>query len=591
MIASTAVYLVALSLTALTTPADVTFTAPDSAVSCYDFLEVVVNVSPPTSQDPFTQVPVGGTFGRDGEGPIRVEGFCDSADGSLYRIRFMPAEVGRYHYSVCYRDGAIETTHEGSFEARRTERRGLVRIDSESPWHFRWEGTGEPYFWLGNSATWLAGGDDTAIAETIGRLYQSKFSNVRVALCGGVASQGATDGETPAVESVSRSGGSPYPWVVDVADGVAAPHFDKTRFDTRYWQRFERMLRQAREKDMIVSVAFLVKDAHGGIDPFGKEGAGGEDEQRYYRYAVARLGAFSNVIWILADEYPSLRTGEWVEKMGAFLKACDPYDHLTSVVCAGDFPFRSSSWVDFALTRGSDDKGGWELIQTSRDAQLKAGRTLPQVREECAVANPTSEGADRDASLWAGGRRRLAWEIYLAGGWQITAEGADRGADRGAEGGTDPAVSSEADVGEIGEDAEDASADATVPQPHSVVYDFFTSIPFRKLRAGGDLIVTAELAATPTPSSATAGAVRAARSDEGDLAVIYLPRGGVVTVKSGLLRPDVKPMWFNPRDGTIERVHATAPNTYETPDGGDWVLLFRTGCNCSLGIYEEASGY
>lgn len=53
------------------------------------------------------------------------------------------------------------------------------------------------------------------------------------------------------------------------------------------------MLSYAREKELIVSVVFGWNDTK--VHPI----AGGADEQRYFRYAVARFAAFANVTWDL----------------------------------------------------------------------------------------------------------------------------------------------------------------------------------------------------------------------------------------------------------------------------------------------------
>ena len=64
-----------------------------------------------------------------------------------------------------------------------------------------------------------------------------------------------------------------------------------------------------------------------GVDPFGKARAGSEDEQGYYCYAVARLAAFSNVMWDVTNEYHLFRSEPWVERMGTLLR---PIEHPDS---------------------------------------------------------------------------------------------------------------------------------------------------------------------------------------------------------------------------------------------------------------------
>jgi hypothetical protein len=66
-------------------------------VECYDFVEVAVNVAKPVARNPFTEVMVLGRFGQAGRADaVAVDGFCDSGDGRLFRVRFMPVRPGKY---------------------------------------------------------------------------------------------------------------------------------------------------------------------------------------------------------------------------------------------------------------------------------------------------------------------------------------------------------------------------------------------------------------------------------------------------------------------------------------------------------------
>jgi hypothetical protein len=44
--------------------------------------------------------------------------------------------------------------------------------------------------------------------------------------------------------------------------------------------------------------------------------AGSEDERRYFRYAVARLGPFANITWDLGDDLDRFRSEVWTHEMG-----------------------------------------------------------------------------------------------------------------------------------------------------------------------------------------------------------------------------------------------------------------------------------
>jgi hypothetical protein len=81
-----------------------------------------------------------------------------------------------------------------------------------------------------------------------------------------------------------------------MADDIHHPGFDFSRFDVSYWQKFDRALRFARDRDIIFSLVLDMNDSR--VHPF----AGSADEHRFIRYAIARFAAFSNITWDLGDD-------------------------------------------------------------------------------------------------------------------------------------------------------------------------------------------------------------------------------------------------------------------------------------------------
>ncbi len=542
--------------------------APSAPVAAYDFAEVTLNVTGSEAKNPFTDAAVTGSFGLKGAAPLAVDGFCDSADGSVFRIRFMPAKPGTYEYQIKYREGSFEQTLTGSFTATDEKRKGIVRIDPEYPAHFQFEGSKERFFWNGTTAYWLAGWDDETIRDSLDRLDQAKVTRVRAALSGRVK-----DGNAwfePVVPSEKFSF-LLNPWVAAQPDSVEQPGFDVTRFNPAYWQKWERLLAHARSKDMAVSVIFYVDGSRPGVDPFGKAGMGGPDEQRFYRYAVARLGAFANVMWDLANEYRLFRDEAWAEKMGTFVKQCDPYDHLTSVHGHDDFRFRRSRWADFALYQSWDEHGGYDFMLRNRQEQEKTDRTMPQVNEEYGYEDhyPQGWGENRVApARSAETRARLAWEIYLAGGYQTTGERAN----------------SETGGGWLNGRGDESM---TMLELYGHIYDFFTGIRWWELQPETRLVVALQPHPAAKDPAQAAPRAFAARNPAGDLAAIYIQGGGIVTLKGDLLKDQLKPLWFSPRDGGMRNARPLRDRVFRTPTADDWVLLYRTPCNCSFRDFDN----
>ena len=458
-------------------PAGVRFVQSVESVDCYGFVEITANVDKPDVGNPFSEVSLEGQFTPVGGQPVTVHGFCDSADGGIFRVRFMPTRPGGYNYSVTYRQGTYEAAHTGRFTAGNAGRRGLIRVDKDHPWHFLWEGTGEHYFWNGTTTYWLLGWDDETIRGNIDRLARLKVNRLRVAINGRVKDGRAWYENVFPTEKFSFR---MNPWVAQRPDSVENPGLDVARFNVPHWQKIERMLQYAREKDMVISIIFYVDGARPGVDPFGKARMGQEDEQRYYRYAVSRLAPFSNVMWDVTNEYHLFRDEAWTNKMGALIKQSDPYDHVMSVHGHGQFPFRTSEWADFAMYQSWDESGGYRFMLNNRLQQQKTGRIIPQVNEEYGYEDhyPAAWGGGRKApARSADNRRRLAWGMYMAGGYQTTGERADTGTGWGPDTGG----------GWLNGRGDDSMAMLT---GYGHIVDFFTSIPWWQLNPDDEFFET-----------------------------------------------------------------------------------------------------
>jgi len=525
----------------------VLFAQSADEVDACDFVEVEARPLAPGAANPFTEVAMRGEFGIEGGEAAAADGFCDAADGSVHRIRFMPSRPGRYSYSVTFRRGAEETTHRGTFRARDGKRRGIVRVDRDHPWHFVWEGTGERFFWNSTTTYGLMGWDEETIRRSLDRLHALGVNRLRVGITWRVK-----DGRAW-FENVFPTGQFKFalnPWAAERPDDVEKPGYDVTRFNVPYWQKWDRVLRLARERDMVVSVIFYVDGRRPGTDPFGKAGMGGEDEQRYYRYAAARLAAYSNVMWDVANEYRLFRNDAWAEKMGAFLRERDPYDHLTSVHGHGDFRFMKSPWADFAMYQVWDEAGGNAFMLRCRQKQAATGRIIPQVNEEYGYEDhyPVGWGGNRKApARSADTRRRIAWGVSMAGCYQTTGERADTGTGWGPDTG-----------GGWINGRGDGSM--TMLKGYGHMADFFRGFEWWKADPRNDL--------------ATDGALCLA--EPGRQYAVYLPSGGrsTVTLEPGRYRAAK----FDPRTGArgeVGSVEGPAWTTPPVPAGEDWAFLLR----------------
>lgn len=521
-------------------PSRVVFSQSAARVEAYDFVEVTAAVGSPRAGAPFVDASLVGAFERsDGTGRRRVEGFCDAEDGSVFRIRFMPDVPGRYRYEVTYRQGGTRSRHEGTFEAVDARRRGPIRVDPAHPWHFVWEGTGEHYFFNGATAYWLMGWrDDAVIRDAIARFARLKVNRIRVTIAG---RSNLTYGEP--VMPGGRWTSFVTPWPAQQPEDIFHPGFDYRKFDLDYWRKFDRALAFARDRDVVVSLVLDMND--GRVHPE----AGGADELRFMRYAIARFSAFSNVTWDLGDDLNAYRTDAWTRRTGELIKGWDPYKHLaTSHPDKGDNDHqdRTADWFDFTSFQNWS-RGQHAFMLAERRKQAALGRIIPQTNEEYGYEDHYPLWAPKPDAESADTLRRMAWEIVMAGGYQTTGESARRGTN----------VWPDTGGGWMNGRGDDTM---TMLDGYAHMVEFFEGFDWWKTEPHDEL-VTGRAYCLAQP---------------GETYAAYLPHGGRTTIDLAEGAFDAE--WFDATTGrtrplgTVEGPRWTSP---DSPGPGDWALLLR----------------
>jgi hypothetical protein len=113
-------------------------------------------------------------------------------------------------------------------------------------------------------------------------------------------------------------------------EGTPPKSWDYTRFNPAFFQHIEKCVGQLRDIGVEADVILF--------DPYDKGRWGfdrmaAEADERYVRYLVARLAAYRNVWWSLANEYDFNRNkteADW-DRLFHVVEASDPYGHLRSI--------------------------------------------------------------------------------------------------------------------------------------------------------------------------------------------------------------------------------------------------------------------
>lgn len=274
-------------------------------VEQWDIFEL--SFSGPADGSPFVDVELFATFTQN-DTAQRVRGFYDG-DGK-YRVRFMPSAPGEWEYSTESNRGALDG-HRGNFscEAASGTNHGPVRV--ANTFHFAYD-DGTPYRPVGTTAyAWTHQGEELE-RQTLETLKASPFNKIRMCVF-------------PKNYAFNAIEPPRYPF-----EGMPPQTWDTTRLNVEYFRHFENRIGQLREMGIEADV-ILFHPYDKGRWGFDRMDAASDD--RYLRYVIARLGAYRNVWWSLANEYDFLlekKPADW-DRFFQIVAEEDPYGHLRSI--------------------------------------------------------------------------------------------------------------------------------------------------------------------------------------------------------------------------------------------------------------------
>jgi hypothetical protein len=147
--------------------------------------------------------------------------------------------------------------------------------------------------------------------------------------------------------------------------GVPATNWDFTRFNPKFFQHLERRILDLQKLGIEADV-ILFHPYDGGHWGFDRMPADADD--RYLRYVVARLAAYRNVWWSLANEWDFMKEKKESDfvRFGEIVSTNDPYQHLRSIHNGQKMFNDTLPWITHAsIQNGSavEDPGRAELFR------------------------------------------------------------------------------------------------------------------------------------------------------------------------------------------------------------------------------------
>lgn len=278
-----------------------------------------VKTQGPSAGNPFVDVEFGGRF-TFGHRSVDATGFYDG-DG-VYKVRFSPDTVGRWSFETTsnVKELAGQT---GAFECVTPAAGNRGPVGTAHQFHFQYA-DGTPYFPFGTTCYAYGFIGEPYASDTLKNLKEAGFNKVRMCL----PPKGLGNLQ-PVALPFERIGEAQAPGAENLSDNTTSKEkFDLARFNPAYFQHFE-----ARVQDLMAAGIEADVILFHPYDAWGFKSMGAEADDRYLRYAVARLSAYRNVWWAIANEYDLVRSKtmtDW-DRFFRIVQESDPYSRLRSI--------------------------------------------------------------------------------------------------------------------------------------------------------------------------------------------------------------------------------------------------------------------
>ncbi len=294
----------------------------------------------PRSGNPYLEVQLSATLSQ-GDNRFHVSGFYDG-DG-VYKFRFSPPTQGPWRYETRSNRSELHgKTGTFTVEAPSAENHGP--IETFKTFYLRYS-DGAPYHQFGTTCyAWIHQTQELQ-QQTLKTLAASPFNKIRFCIF-------------PKSYSYNQNEPELFAFAKQ-ADGT----FDFDRPDPAYWHHLERRIldlqRLGIEADLILWHPY---------DRWGFADMSDSQDDRYLRYCIARLSAYRNVWWSLANEFdfmtnqPKGRRGnkqmeDW-DRFFQILQKEDPYGRMRGIHNGRLWYDHTQAWVTHASIQSSNMAGG-----------------------------------------------------------------------------------------------------------------------------------------------------------------------------------------------------------------------------------------
>ena len=278
-----------------------------------------------TNGNPFIDVSFSAQF-TQGTNSVVATGFYDG-DG-VYCVRFMPEKQGEWHY-VTASNVKILNGKSGEFTVAPPSQGNHGPVSVANTYHFAYA-DGTSYKELGTTCYVWQLQDEALQEQTLKTLAASPFNKIRFCVF-------------PKRYTWNTNEPTMYPF----AGNPATTNWDFAQFNVKYFQHLEQRVADLKklgiEADIILFHPY--DEGHWGFDRMPSS-----VDDRYLHYVVARLAAYRNVWWSLANEWDFMKQKKESDfvRFGEIISTNDPYHHLLSIHNGAKIFNHTLPWITHA---------------------------------------------------------------------------------------------------------------------------------------------------------------------------------------------------------------------------------------------------
>jgi hypothetical protein len=299
-----------------------------------------------------TSVELRATF-THAETSVAVQGFWDG--GSRYVVRFSPDAAGDWTYVTSSSDPLLDgVTGELRVVPPTAGNDGGVRV--AGTFHFAYD-SGRPYRPVGTTVYNWVHQPETLYVETVEAVADAGFNKLRFLV---FPQGGGHVAFVPPLFPFERD--DTGRWLVD-------------RPIPQFFQKIDRAVADLLERGIEADVIIFHPYDQG---EYGLDAMSPDDDDAYVRYLIARLGAYRNVWWSLANEYDQLKRPEerW-DRVFQTIESSDPYGRLRSIHNWIDLYDYNKPWVTHASLQN-----GFAVAEFGRAGLYRDAYRKPIVMDE-----------------------------------------------------------------------------------------------------------------------------------------------------------------------------------------------------------------